>query len=351
MRKLYYLALVSLLALAGCQKEAETKEPIASVPTRILSAYVAMVENPTAVSVTLVGDESEAYREFFERAGLMVDTKGKGDIVFVAGALKASAKLVEPDGVMARTIDVRGKTMKDLAKELKKFPCRSAHLWMVGIDDWVLVGRKTPAAVKLSTVLDLFASDGGFEDLETAKCLGAEDIFANYVGDMADIAGVFDQEKKSLEPVRAQYVMTEKLAPISWIEVDEAMDPEVAKILSDGIRSRRNMRKMVIEGNILADDQKIEDATKLWAKASLGNPNDAMLLDRLDRLWKNADTFVKVGNFATAAKCYETYLMIRPNDWQSAEALSFCLQQLGKKSLSQQVHDKAMKLKELNEVK
>jgi tetratricopeptide (TPR) repeat protein len=70
-----------------------------------------------------------------------------------------------------------------------------------------------------------------------------------------------------------------------------------------------------------------------------------MLLDRLDRLDRNAGALIRMGNLAAAAKCYETMIVINPKDGAAVFNYGICLKRLGKKEMSEQVLERA---KELN---
>lgn len=348
--------------LAGCGKVAEEQETSPSfVPARIVSTYLAMLEKPTATRCLVAGTRGEAYREFFARAGLGVDDqatgKGRYDIVFVAGETKRPIKdladeWLAANGVLAKVVDVRQKTMEALEAEFKELgeATGSAHLWMPGIEDWIVIGRTAPVKIKLSAMMDIFSREGGFDDLSAAECSSLPELFASYAGELEAAMPAFGNLARDIL-VRPQFLVTRDVPDINWIDVDEEIDTDILEEMVKEVRSMQVIRRLVLEGGMLADEQKIDEATDAWSRAALRNPHDPMLIDRLERLWKNADAFFRVGNFSLAAKCYETYLMIRPGDWQSAEALSFCLTQLGKLELAEEVHKKAMRLRDGNEAR
>jgi tetratricopeptide (TPR) repeat protein len=70
-----------------------------------------------------------------------------------------------------------------------------------------------------------------------------------------------------------------------------------------------------------------------------------MLLDRLDRLSRNAESLIAVGNIAAAAKCYETMVVINPTDASAVLNYGMCLRRLGKKEMSEQVLKRAGELR------
>ncbi len=345
----------ALLFAAGCAKMDEQEETPSFVPARILSVYLPLMEKPDATRCLIAGSRAEAYREFFDRAGIAVDDldagDGKYDIVFLAGSTKTAlaelADFMGEKGVFARVVDIRGKTSALVKTELEELSAQfpRAHLWMPALEDWLVIGRKSPAKLKLDSMMEVFSREGGFDDLDAAQCQSLPEMFASYAGELEEAMPAFESLDAEAE-LRAQHLVTKDIPSIDWISADDDIDADILERTSQEIRSMQVVRRVVLEGDILADAQDIDAATEAWARAAMRNPRDPMLVDRLERLWKNADAFFRVGNFSLAAKCYETYLMIRPDDWQSAEALSFCLAQLGKRELSAQIHEKAMLMRD-----
>ena len=94
-----------------------------------------------------------------------------------------------------------------------------------------------------------------------------------------------------------------------------------------------------------AAENKADDATEVWARAMLRNPRDPMLLDRLDKLSRNAEALLAVGNVAAAAKCYETMVVINPTDASAVLKYGMSLRRLGKKEMSDQVLKRAGELR------
>ena len=353
--------LLAALALAGCSKVEKPETSPSFTGARIVSSYLAILEKPTATRCLIAGSRAGDYREFFERAGLKVDNldekNGKYDMVFIAGDTKGPIgilvdKCLAAKGVLARVVDARGKRVNELETEFAQFKALlpSAHLWMPGIEDWLLVGRSESAKIKLSAMMEVFAREDSFDDLDAAGCSSLPELFASYVGTLDEVLPAF-AGLDGAALARPQFFVAKAIPAIDWIDVDEAVDADVMAAVAAESRAMQEARRTVLEGGILADAHQIDEATEAWARAAAANPHDPMLIDRLERLWKNADTFFRVGNFALAAKCYETYLMIRPDDWQSAEALAFCLNQLGQRDLAAQIHDKAMRLKDGNQAR
>ena len=89
-----------------------------------------------------------------------------------------------------------------------------------------------------------------------------------------------------------------------------------------------------------------EAATDVWAKVAIRSPNDPMLLERIDRLNRNAKGFLEVNKPLQAMKCYETVVLIRPNDPVAIHNFGACLMKIGKRDLAEKVLAKARKLAE-----
>ena len=116
------------------------------------------------------------------------------------------------------------------------------------------------------------------------------------------------------------------------------------------IRSSQVMRRELLKGNMLAakatDKKGEEAATEAWAKVALRSPNDPMLLERIENLNRNAKGFLAVGKVLQAMKCYETIVLIRPNDAVAVHNFGMCLKKIGKLDLAEKVLAKAKKLAE-----
>ena len=116
------------------------------------------------------------------------------------------------------------------------------------------------------------------------------------------------------------------------------------------IRSAQVMRRELLRGNMLAakaTDKKSEEAAiEVWAKVALRNPKDPMLLERIDNLNRNAKGFLEVGKPLQAMKCYETVVLIRPNDPVAVHNFGACLMKIGKRDMAEKVLARAKKLAE-----
>lgn len=360
MKRLFAVLIGAAICFSGCRDadeqtamDGQTECPT-FVPARIVAVYLAIIEKPDASRCLLAGSRAEAYREFFERAGIKVDNldndEGCYDIVFVAGdsatGLETLAAKTGESGVLARVLDVREKSVAGLEEELKPLDAEfsSCHLWMPGLEDWLAIGRRQSAKVRLAAMMDVFSREDCFDDFDAAQCESLPEMFASYAGTLAEAMPAFAALAPG-EAAKAQFFVTRDIPSIDWIADGDEVDGDILAKTAAEIRSMQVVRRVVLEGNIRADAQDIDGATGFWARAALRNPHDPMIVDRLERLWRNADACFRVGNFRLAAKCYDTYHAIRPNDWQSAEAFAFCLAQLGEGELAAEFHARAMKLR------
>ena len=306
-----------LLVVAGCGNDGgddakKTKaEPEESSfrPVKITTACIAAIEKPTATRVLLVDDKAETFRPFLSSFGVIcvsneeAAAESKFDIVFLAGTadsekLSAALGRTGETGVLAWRLAVKDMSAADFKTAVESFPCEAAHLWMPSAEEWVFVGRRSHRKLKLDAMMDVFSREVAFEALAEAKATALSDVFASYVGNLDGL-----------------------------------------------IRSMQVVRRLVIEGDLLAAEGKADDATEVWARAMLRNPRDPMLLDRLDKLSRNAEALLAVGNVAAAAKCYETMVVINPTDASAVLKYGMNLRRLGKKEMSDQVLKRAGELR------
>ena len=146
------------------------------------------------------------------------------------------------------------------------------------------------------------------------------------------------------ESVRPANFLTSKVGAVDWISA-EGMDADLARTVLAEIRSMQVVRRQVVEGSLLAevatDKTGEERATELWARSFLRNPTDLFLLERIDRLERNAKGFLEVGKILQAMKCYETIVLICPNDASAVHNFGMCLKKIGKLDLAEQVLKRA----------
>ena len=238
----------------------------------------------------------------------------------------------------AKVIDVDGMSAADFRRELEKFPGKDVHVWMPGERDWLLIGNLSTNPVPLAKAMEDFAAD--------PKCVtSVSEVFASYAGTREDILPAFKRKLKG--EVVPEWFVTEKIPEIDWLDTS-GVDEDILKTTLSEIRSVQIMRRELLKGNMLAakatDKKGEEAATEAWAKVAIRSPNDPMLLERIARLNRNAKGFLKVNKPLQAMKCYETVVLIRPNDPVAIHNFGACLMKIGKRDLAEKILAKARKL-------
>jgi len=243
-------------------------------------------------------------------------------------------------GNLARRINARGMSVGDFKRILEAFPGKTVHVWMPGERDWLLTGTDSTNAVSLAAVMEAFASD--------TNCLvSVTGLFASYAGAREDILPAFDSPLKG--EVVPQLFVTKAIPGLPWLDAS-GVDEDIRRSVLAEIRSVQVVRREILKGNMLAataTDRKGEAAaTDAWARAYLRNPHDPMLLERIGNLNRNAKGFLAVGKVLQAMKCYETIVLIRPNDPAAVHNFGMCLKRIGKLDLAETVLARARKLEE-----
>ena len=241
----------------------------------------------------------------------------------------------------ARVVDVRGMSADAFRRVLESFPGGDVHIWMPGESDWLLIGNMSTNAVPLAKAMEEFAAD--------PKCMmSVAEVFASYAGTREDILPAF---KRKLEgDVVPEWFVSKDIPEIKWLDTSD-VDEDILKTTMSEIRSAQVMRRELLRGNMLAvkamDKKGEEAAIEVWAKVALRNPNDPMLLERIENLNRNAKGFLEVGKVLQAMKCYETIVLIRPNDAAAVHNFGRCLMKIGKRDMAEKVLARAKKLSEL----
>ena len=240
----------------------------------------------------------------------------------------------------AKVVDVRGMSAAELLRTLEEFPGKDVHVWMPGEKDWLLIGNLSTNPVPLAKAMEEFASD--------TNCMtSVAEVFASYAGTREDILPAFKRKLKG--EVVPEWFVTEKIPEIDWLDTSD-VDEDILKATLSEIRSAQVMRREFLRGNMLAakakDKKGEEAATEVWAKVAIRSPNDPMLLERIDRLNRNAKGFLEVNKPLQAMKCYETVVLIRPNDPVAIHNFGACLMKIGKRDMAEKILAKARKLAE-----
>ena len=253
----------------------------------------------------------------------------------VMDALRLIAKLetagTSPSNVVGRIFYARGKTADDFRLALERLPGHMRHVWMPGSDCWFLVGHLTTNGVPLAKAMDDFAA------LETARYSIAE-LFSSYVGTVEEIMPAFSSGLEG-EPL-PEWFVTKEIPEADWLDV-AGIDPDIRGRVLGEMRSMQVVRRELLKGNMAAraaKDRKGEQAAcEIWARCALRSPNDSMLLERLERLDRNARGFLAVGKILQAMKCFETIILIQPKNAAAVHNFGMCLQKLGKTEMAEQV--------------
>ena len=240
----------------------------------------------------------------------------------------------------AKVIDVSGMSATDFRRELEAFPGKEVHVWMPGEKDWLLIGNMSTNPVPLAKAMEEFAAD--------PKCMtSVAEVFASYAGTRDEILPAFTSKLKG--EVVPEWFIAKEVPEIGWLDLS-GIDEDILKVTLAEIRSAQVMRRELLRGNMLAakatDKKGEEAATEVWAKVAIRSPNDPMLLERVDRLNNNAKGVLEVGKVLQAMKCYETIVLIRPNDAAAVHNFGMCLKKIGKLDLAEKVLAKAKKLTE-----
>lgn len=288
-----FAVLVAALSVVGCSRERETAQPVRKTCAAVKAAVRGIYRIENAV------------------------TNGAARPTFTP-------------------LDVAGLSADDLKKKLTAFADpASAHLWMPGEKSWLVVQHAPGVRVSLARALDAVAGDGDCT-------VSLPEVFASYVGTLADVLPAFANDLKG--EVVPEWLVPEAVTAIGWIEPSD-VDGDLAQSVSNEIRSMRNVRREVLKGNMAArtaTDRKGEAAAcEIWARAALRNPNDPLLLERIDRLEANARAFLEAGQILQAMKCFETIILIQPRHVAAVHNFGLCLKKIGKTELADQVLKRA----------
>ena len=234
------------------------------------------------------------------------------------------------------TLDVVGMKADELKKKfLACGDLASAHLWMPGEESWLVVQHAPGGTVSLARALEAVAND-------PSCTISLPEVFASYVGTLAEVMPAFGNDLKG--EVMPEWFVPEEVRAITWID-GEGVEGDILKSVSDEVRSMRNVRREVLKGNMAAraaKDKKGEEAAcEIWARAMLRNPHDSLLLERLDRLEKNARAFLDAGKVLQAMKCFETIILVQPKNAAAIHNFGLCLKKLGKTDMAEKVLKRA----------
>lgn len=231
------------------------------------------------------------------------------------------------------SLDVAGMSAKELKKKFKSFARpKLTHLWMPGAEKWIVVEHVSTNGVALAEAMEAFVADD-------ACAVSLPETFASYVGTLSEVLPAFESRLEGT--VVPEWFVTKSVPSLAWLKADDSIDADILAPTLAEIRSMQIVRRVILEGNMAAaratDKASEEAATLTWAKAYLRNPNDPMLNERRENLKKNALGFLSVNKPLQAMKCFETLVLINPNDSAAVYGFGKCLELLGRTDLSKDV--------------
>ena len=249
----------------------------------------------------------------------------------------------DANAVTTRILDVQGLTAGEFRRELEGFPGKEVHLWMPGRHHWLLVGRTSTNRVSLAAAMDALALDD--------DCTSLPELFANYAGCREDIMPAFESDLRG--EVVPEWFITKDIPKVDWLD-ESGVDADILRAARAEMRSMQVVRRVVLEGDMLAAEAKDkpgeEKAAAAWARAALRNPRDLFIRERLDRLSRNAKGFLEVGKVLPALKCYETMVLIKP-DSANVRNFGLCLKKIGKVDMAEKVMRRAEELERAENAK
>lgn len=255
----------------------------------------------------------------------------------VEEAIDFIGRIENPDAeyeVVITQMNVSAMSARDFKRVLEAMPGEEVHVWMPGESDWVLVGHKGTNLVSLAQAMEVMAAD--------VKCPSIAEVFASYVGTREEIMPAFEQRLEGR--VVPEWFVPKEVTAIRWLDV-AGIDEDILRGVSEEVRSMRVVRRLILEGNILAtqakDKPSEEKAIDCWTRAAMRNSRDSMLLERLEKLERNARGFLEVGKLLQAMKCFETMVLIRPSDAAAVYNFGMCLKKLGKIDVAKKVLERA----------
>ena len=259
----------------------------------------------------------------------------------VEDAMARIVDLVVPDGgvgVSIAELDVSNMTADDFFRKLDAFPAENVTVWMPGETHWLLVGWNGTNRVSLAAAMNVFAMD-------EENSVSPPEVFASYVGMREEILPAFTSRLEGT--VVPEWFVTKEIPTLPWLDTSR-IDRDILRRIMAEMRSMQVIRRLVLEGCIAArtatDKEGEEEAAGKWAKAMLRNPRDPMLLERLDRLERNAKGFLEVGKVLQAMKCYETIIIVNPKDASAVLNFGLCLRKIGRDEIAEKVIERAREL-------
>lgn len=251
----------------------------------------------------------------------------------VSNTIEAIAATFAPTGDVVR-LDVKDMTVAAFYEKIRGISPR-ATLWMPGLTDWIVVGARNGGFVSLAAAMDRFAA------LDTT--LSFPELFASYAGTIEEtLPALSGLDWKSV--VTPANLVEKEVPALVWVKTD-GLDDDIRRGTLAEIIMMQDMRRLVLEGNLVAaeakDKEGEEKAIDLWSRAALRNPRDPMILERIDRLNRNAKGFLENGKLLQAMKCFETIFLIQPKNAAAIHNFGLCLKKMGKLDLAEKMLKRA----------
>lgn len=289
-RRLGYILLFSL-AVFGCSKESEKRKTCDAVKAAVRGIY--RIENAVA------GDRRAAMTP----------------------------------------IDVSGMTADELQKLLKRFNPAFSHLWMPGEKSWLVVEHSSSNSVSLAAAMEAAAED-------QSLVMSLPEVFSAYVGTLEEVMPAFASDLKG--EVVPEWFVSRQLPRLDWLNA-RGVDEDILDLTFKAIDRAQQARRTLLEGNMLAaaakDKAGERKAIEKWAEAYKANPRDSMLLERIYNLNRNAKGFLSVGKLLQAMKCFETIILINPDDVSAVHNFGMCLKKIGRLDMAEKVLKRAEEMR------
>ena len=286
-------------------------------------------------------------------AGCSKQSESVPEVRKTCDAVKAIARgiyrvesAIASDGTVPKfvSLDVKGVNAAELKKRFEELGDPNfVHLWMPGDMSWIAVIHSPSNRVSLASAMEAIAED--------ATCtVSLPEVFAAYVGTLSETFPAFDSKLEG--EVVPEWFVTREIPKIDWLE-SSGVDEDIRKSVLQEIRSMQVIRRLVLEGNMkatMAKNRKEEEAAvDCWARALKRNPRESLVLERIDRLENNARGFLEAQKVLQAMKCFETLILIRPDDIAAIHNFGMCLKQIGKADFAEKVLERAEELRRLKE--
>ena len=352
---------------------------------RQFPACIALFLMPTAKSARVAGDESFFYRKPFETAGVKVLDAADGapaDIVLLAprpdwlkgtdfpdaASLSRFRDRLAKGGVVALHVDARQLTRGRMKGVLAEF--RSVFgqymLWCIGPTDYVVTANGNVLADEVFALFadakasEAFAATGVYTPAEVFSCSVGRDVEIEPGLQDEPVSGraemTWQEAKRSLaDPVsggvaavRAASLMPYYIPPMPWFMRGVA-EPGVYAGTTNAIMSKQAARREFLVGFDDIGKGISTNAIERWSVAAKVSPRDPVLRGLIDVIDLKGRQSLRIGNIGDAVKCYESLLLICPEDAALIHNYGICLKRGGHPELAAKVFARALELDPLTD--